>query len=360
MRSSSARDGLRGVVAAVVVVLSLLVGMPSIRAQPTAEQPVDFRAPQTQIVDGLDLEFACRILAASESVTVLDAAKASSWISVAPGRCTLTVYILGVPVPVPILNLTPLGRLSISIPGVAGITLGLADVSIDLVAGLAANYTGTSMEITPNPKKMAWSHWGAKSVNISADAGGEGNSLIVALPYTFWMNLAIGVSVTALGVPVPPFPVNLADIGTFEGTPSVAVPVTVDLRPSRVATVDGWAPSPEAVQVNWTPIEDADFAFYRVRLDGGGSRYVYVVDTKRDSTLTMPAVKGTDYTVSITVVDRAGQTSATRSVEIRTPGTSAASPPVAGPNPLLLILAVLAAFAVGFGTAWSLRGRRAK
>jgi len=355
MRRSWERVGVR-CAALSIAVLSLLGGITSVRAQPVAEQPVDFGLPRTQVVDGLDVELACQVIATSEAVSVLDAGEASSSVGVAPGRCTITVYVLDVPIPVPILNVTPLGRLAISIPGVSGFTNGLVDVSIDLVTSLSANYTGTSVAVSPNPTEMAWSHWGARSVTISAHSGGEGNSLSIPVPYAFWMALAIGVTVSALGVPV--FSVNLATVGTFEGAPDVVVPVTVDLKPSRVGTVDAWAPSAEAVQVNWTPNQDTDFASYRVRLEGGGSSYVFAVDTQASSTLTMPAAKGTDYTVSVNVVDRAGQPSAARSVQIRTPGTSAPSPPVEGPGMVLLVLGVLAAFAAGFGVAWSLRRRR--
>jgi len=357
MRWPSERNEI-GFAAVAIIVFSLLAGMGSVRAQSFMEQPVDFGVPRTQVVDGLDVEFACRVVVTGESVTVLDSAEASVSIGLAPGRCAITLHILGVAVPVPLLNLTPLGRLQISIPGVAGFTFGLADVSIDLVTGLSANYTGTSSAVTPSPTEMAWSQWGAKSVTMSAHAGGEGNSLLVAIPYTFWMTLAIGVSVLVLGVPV--YSVNLVDVGTFQGTPAVAVPVTVDRRPSRVATVEGWAPSAETVQVNWTPNQDSDFASYRVRLADGASSYVFAVDTQGASTLTMPAARGTDYTVSVFVVDRAGQTSVDRSVQVRTPGTSAPSPPVQGLDPILLGLAAVGAFAAGFGIAWSLRGRRAR
>lgn len=343
--------------AALALAVSSFIGSVSpALAQPGTEQPVDFAVSRTAVVSGLGVEVACRVLATTESITVLDAGEASSSVGVAPGRCTVTVYVLDVPVPVPILNLIPLGRLSFRIPGVAGFTFGLADVSIDLVTALSANYTGASSIVTPRPTDMVWLHWGANTVTISAHSGTEGNSLSVAVPYTFSMAFAIGVTVYALGLPA--FSADLADVGTFAGTPAVVMPVTVDRRPSRIAGIEGWAPSAGAVQVNWTPNEDADFGSYRVRLEGGGSSYVYAVDTQGSTTLMMPATMDTDYTASVVVVDRAGQVSATSSVQVHTPSSSStqSSPPMQ--NVALLVLGVLAAFAAGAGIAWTLRGRR--
>lgn len=131
------------------------------------------------------------------------------------------------------------------------------------------------------------------------------------------MKFGVGVSVFALGFRL--FSADLATVGHYPGTPSLSVPMTVDLKPTRMTLIGGWAPSPERIQGNRTPSWDSDFAFYRSGIVGGNESYTLVVDSQGTSTLTMPAEPDRSYVVTVVAVDLAVQQSAAASVTTKTP-----------------------------------------
>lgn len=335
----------------------------SVSAGTVLQDTVYFGLPRTQVVSGLDFEAACRVSVAYEGISMLDEEAAGSFLSAGPGPCSISVYILGVQVQLPILNPTPLGRFSFMIPGVGGITFGLAEVSVDLLTSLFANYTGSLATVTPSPMTVTWNRWGSAALSFTAHSGAEGNTLSLDVPYTLSMGFAVGVSVYFLGARI--FSADLASLGSIAGTPVVRLPAQIDVKPTHVSVVSATATSAHSLMINWSANSDSDFGSYRIRVDDGRSPPLTIlVEDPRSTTLTVPAVPSTDYTVSILVVDRAGQPSST------SPSASATTPQPppspSGPisqelNPVSLVIgfaALLAGIALGFVAGWGVRGRR--
>lgn len=355
----------RGLVGGCVLVgLSLVLvslASPVASASGVTQTSVDFGVPRTQIVSGLDFEAACKVAATSADTSVIDGQTSNSFSSVSPGACAITVYVLGIPIGLPVLNETPLGRYSFYIPGVSGFTFGLADVSIDLVTVLFANYTGSSPVLSSVPSGLTWSTWGASPVTIAAHSGAEGDSLSFQAPYTLSMTFAVGVSVYVLGLAV--WSVNLASLGSIAGTPAVPIPVSVDLRPTRVAVTGGWAPSPYLLQVNWTPNTDTDFSSYRVSVQDGQSGHTYAVDSQAASTLTMPASPGRTYNFTVEAVDQSGMVSTASTLTIRTPsaptpGATVNVSPAGAPDATQFGVIFVLGLVIGGVVSRSIRPRR--
>src|SRR5207245_2442032 len=100
-----------------LIIIGLLLGMgglalltPTASAGEVLQQSVDFGIPRTQVVSGLDFEAGCRVSTTYQGIEVLDGATGGSFIATAPGPCAIKVYVLGVPISLPLLNSTPLGR----------------------------------------------------------------------------------------------------------------------------------------------------------------------------------------------------------------------------------------------------------
>ncbi len=364
------RNARRKLLSATAVLLSLLVVLglanaaraTGLTVSSVSQATVDFGLPRTQVVSGLDLEAACQVVVAYEGVNVLDGQSAGTFLTVDPGQCAITAYVLGVALSLPILDETPLGRYHFDIVGVTIANFGIADVSVDLLTSLAANYAGGSQVISPEPASLAWSQWGTSTVTVAADSGSSGDSLLLAAPYTISMAFGVGASVQALGLTV--WSANLVTLGAVAGTPSVTIPVSVDLRPSSVPVTGGWAPSPYSLQVNWTPNTDSDFAEYRISVRDNGSAAVEYADASQaSSSLTVAAEPGRNYTVTVAAVDQAGLVSTQSVVTIPTPlpasapGNSQNIGTMGAPN-ATQVLVVLILTAVVAGILGYVVGRR--
>lgn len=352
-----------------VVVIGLFLGLgglalvsPGASAGEVLQQSVYFGVPRTQVVSNLDFEAACRVSTTSQGIDILDGATGGSFIAAGPGPCAITVYVLGVPITLPLLNTTPLGRYPIHLPAVSGFTLGLGDVTIDLVTSLHARHTSTVGTLSVTPADLAWLRWGSESFAVTSHAGVEGNTQSLTAPFRLSMDFSIGVSVYVIGLRV--FSFNLAPIGTIDGTPVVTVPVLVDLKPTHATVTGGWAPSPVKIQVNWTPNRDSDFAAYQVRVVDNESSYVFLVDSQSSGSLTVPASPNRMYSVTVTVADQAGQMSGSNIASVRTPplppppSTRTAAP--GGVDWSLTALGIALAFAAGFAFCYLVLPSRRK
>lgn len=312
----------RWVGAWLVIGISLVgssVGLRAARADQVLQETVDFGVPQTTVVTGLDFQATCSVVASYQGIVLLDESSSVGSIGVGPGSCSVVVTVLGVPISLPILKTTPLGRFSFLLP--VSLPLGLGDVSIDLVTGLYASYAGTSPALDVAPHDIEWTSWGTTAFGLQSHAGTEGDLLALTAPYQLAMSFGVGVSVTVLGLRV--FTVDLASLGSFIGSPVVDTPVTVDLRPTHVNIVAAAAPDSNSIQVSWTQNQDSDFASYRVVVNDDANRYVFVVDSQGTTSLTVPARPDKTYAVQVGVVDRAGQISSWSSGSVTTP----AAPP---------------------------------
>ena len=308
---------MKALVACLVIGLVVVAGLPSARAVSVRERVVLFGVPRRPLVPGvLDFEAGCRVTASYAEVAVADGSSAVAPLTVAPGGCDVAVYVFGARVGVPLPFQTPLGRTSYRIPGVSGITLGLADVSVDLSARLRGRFSGDGVLVSASPDAIEWSAWGTGSTTIAAHSGSRGSTLVTTAPWTLSLAFGVGVSVYVLGVRVFSWETTVA---VLEGTPRVEIPVIVDLAPSPSELTSACAESPSALRVAWSESPDDDFAAYEVSVSEGGASRTLVFRDRSVTSSTIDAAPSTSYEVQVTVVDRAGQRAASASWTVTMP-----------------------------------------
>lgn len=318
--------GIRTLLALVIVLPALGALVPTVPAAEVTETGVSFGIPRRELVTGLDVAVGCDVSASHGTLAVRDGGTAETFLAMAPGPCAITVYLFGAPIALPILNSTPIGRSSYMIPGVGGLTFGLADVSVDLVLRIGARLTGEVEGLVVAPAEASWTRWGATALAVASTMGRTGSTVREELPFNVTMNLSVGVGVHALGIRV--LSRELASLGEVTGTPSVNVPVHIDLKPSAVQAT-AWGRAHTTIRVNWTPTADDDIASYRiVATSEYGPATVFLVDDPSALSTEIPALPAVDYRIDVSVVDRGGQVSEVSSVTVRTPAE-----PVGGPAP---------------------------
>jgi len=331
------------------VILAGLTTYPPAAASDIRETAVSFGVPRREVAPGFDVEAACGVVASYEGLAVRDGETDETFLALSPGSCEITVYVLGVGIAVPIMNSAPIGRTSYLIPGVGGITLGLADVSIDLLVSVDARQASEVDGLAVTPTSASWSRWGATTLAASASMGSTGSTMHLGLQFNVTMSLSVGVTVYAFGIPL--YSASLASIGTVEGTPALDIPVVVDLKPSAV-TASAWGPRHAAVRVNWTQNTDDDFAYVRIVVAPvGGAGTVFLVEDPAATSTDLPAFPATDYTIEVSIVDRGGQVSDVSSVTARTPPENVRS----APEPPGVLGFVAVSLLVGFGLGFLVR-----
>jgi hypothetical protein len=316
------------------------------------ETTVFFGVPRTQVVSGLDIAMGCNVVASSEGLALLDGGTDETFLALSPGPCEITVYVIGIGLALPIANAAPIGRTAYLVPGVGGLTLGLADVSIDLLVSFDAALAGDVAWLAVTPSAASWSRWGATTLASAANTGATGSTIHSVLPFNVTMNLSVGASVYALGIPLYSF--ALASLGNVGGTPALEIPVAIDLKPSAV-TASAWGPTPATIRVNWTQNTDDDFAYVRIVVAPAGStEIVFLVEDPSAMSTEVPAFPAKDYAIEVSVVDRAGQVSEVSTVAVRTPPESA---PPSVPEPPNVLGVVVLSLLVGFGIGFLVRRR---
>ncbi len=344
---------MKAIVACLLVVGFLVAGslLPTARAAPAVrERVVFFGIARRPLVPGfVDFEAGCRVTASYPEVAIVDRASATVPVDVSPGGCDVAVYVLGARVAAPLPFRTPLGRTSYRVPGVSGITLGLADVSVDLSARLRGEFSGDGVVLSASPGVLEWSEWGTAAATLSAHTGLRGSTLVATAPLRLSLSFGVGVSVYVLGVRVHSWEATAA---VFDGTPRIEIPVSIDLAPSFPELTGAAADSAHALRVAWSECRDGDFAAYEVSVSGGEGPRVFLVRDRSRTSLTIDAAPSTDYAVQVTAVDGAGQRASSASMEVRTPEA-----PPHGPGAYTSIALVVAgSLAVAFG---AVRARRA-
>lgn len=337
-----------------LVVLSASLGAPSATAaDELRDVTVSFGVPRRQVVSGLDVAAACTVVASYAGLAMVDGGADETFLLMGPGTCAITVYVLGVAIPLPLGNAAPIGRTSYLIPGVGGLTFGLADVSIDVLMSVETRLTAEVSGLSVTPPRSSWTHWGATTLGVAASLGTSGSTMHFGLPFNVTMNLSIGASVFAFGFRL--FSASLASLGTIAGTPPLNVPVAVDRVPSPVIA-SGWGRAPDEIRLNWTANTDDDFAHYRiVVVPVAGTELVFLVEDRAATNADLPASPDTEYTIHVSAVDRAGQSSNVSSVALRTPQDSVR---IAPESPGVILAAVALSLLAGFGLGLLIRRRK--
>lgn len=344
-------------IAGVLVLAFTLAGLAMpypVAADEVHETTVSFGIPRREVVAGLDVAATCGIVAAYEGLVVPDGGKDETFLAMSPGLCAITVFVLGVPVALPIGNAMPIGRTSYLIPGVGGLTLGLADISIDLLVTLGTQLTEDVDGLAVTPSAASWSRWGATPLAVEASLGTSGSTVRARVPFNVTMSLSLGASVYAFGIRL--YSASLASLGTVAGEPVLEIPVAVDRRPSPV-TATGWEVGPGNIRVNWTANEDDDFSHYRIVASrAGGTEIVFLVEDREATTTVLPASPDTEYVVQVSVVDRSGQASEGSTTTVRTTQRFLTITPEASGVVGVVAVSLLVGFALGL----LVRRRKAK
>jgi len=212
------------------------------------QQSVSFGLPKTDAQSWLAMSATCGVAATYERLSLAFEESVDTFLNMAPGSCDITVYVLGIAVPIPILNSTPLGRNFFRIPGFATLTLGVADLSVDLVTVLAANRDETNPEFIA-PSSLSWPIWGMQVFSVTDRFDGEKDTLLTYVPH---LSFSLGASVFILGVQV--YGTDIVQLSDIAGTPSVAIPISAHrapMSPILVVAAVGTVVGPAGFAIGW-------------------------------------------------------------------------------------------------------------
>lgn len=318
---------------------------------------IHFAVTQTDLIAGVAaVRASCSVNASGEPLAVLANGTARSTIAVAPGPCSIVLVLFGVDVGLPVFNTTPLGRSSFFIPGVATVSLGLADLTVDLVTSLNSTTRVASGIADVDAPEMDWRSWGAQRFHVRG-IDDVGSVVSGELNTTFTYSMSVALTVYALSIEV--YHVDLAAIGSFVGAPSLLTDLSVDLRPHALSLDAPTEVTHDRAWFSWTGTVDADVDHLELRLtDATGEMSIRLAPSvRRAEAVLRPS---TAYEARIVSVDAGGQAVPSNPVTFASAAAPASAPLEAQGNPALTwTLVALAALAgvVGFAVG-NLRRRR--
>ncbi len=323
---------------------------------------IHFEVAQTDLIPGVAaVRASCNVTASGEPLSLRANETVRTMIGVSPGPCAIVLVLFGMDVGLPVFNTTPLGRSSFFIPGIATVTFGLVDVSVDLETSLNSTTRVEDASLASvEPRNVTWSSWGVVPVEVHA-TDGVGSTVASMLNTTFTYTMALALTVYALSIEI--FHADFAPIGAVVGTPSLRTDVTVDLRPHALVLAPLTEVRHDRATFTWSGAVDADVDHLELVVTDGTRNASYRLGPTA-TTITVPLVPSTPYRAWIVAVDGAGQATPSNVVVF---DTSAAPPPTSpnvpveaqGTPTLFWVLVVLAGLigAIGYGIG-VLRSRR--
>ena len=320
---------------------------------------VHFEVPQKDLIANVAaVRASCNLTASGEPLTVLANGSVRSTLAASPGPCTIVLVLVGNDIALPVFNTTPLGRNSFYLPGISTVSLGIVDLSVDLVTSLNSTSRVEDGIADVVPREIAWSTWGAERILVHGEDGlGSGVDSSLNTTFTYRMSLAL----TVYGFSIELYHVDLAEIGSVAGTPSLRTAVAVDLRPHGLVLGPAEDIRSDGATISWSGTVDADVDHLELWLvDPSGNVTVHLAPTvTRVDVLLRPL---TAYQAWIVAVDRAGQATSSNRIAFE----SLASPVDGGSSVgglgtsafawtmvALAVLAGIVGYAIGF-----LRGRK--
>lgn len=345
----------------------MAIGLAALTPASAAANPIDdlvhadilFEVPGTELIPGVAaVRASCAINASGEPVRLLANGTVRSTIAVSTGPCAIVIVLFGAEVPLPVLNTTPLGRSSFYLPGIATVTLGLVDVTLDLVTSLNSTSRIDGGVASASPSEIVWSAWSATPVAVQG-ADGVGSVARSSFNTTFTYTMSLALTVYAVSVEVLHW--DLATIGRFLGTPSLVTDLEVDLRPHALVLQAPTDVGHDRASLSWSGTVDSDIERIEVRLNDGTLVVTYRVPPTASS-VEVVLRPSTHYEARVISIDRAGQEAASETMAFDSAAAPATSPtPVeAQANPAvtwtLVALAVLVPV-VGFAAVF-LRRRK--
>lgn len=340
-----------------VLALSILALAPPIAAaSPNAldSANVHFEVPATDLIPMVAaVRASCDVNASGEPIVLLANGTARSTLAASPGPCAIALILFGQEVVLPVFNTTPIGTNSFYLPGISTVSLGIVDLSIDLVTRLNSTSRIASGIANVAPEEIPWSSWGARRILLHGEDG-MGSVAESEMNTTFTYTLSLALTVYALSIPV--YHVDLVQIGSFAGSPSLVTGVSVDLRPHALLLNAPTAVSYDRATFGWTGTVDSDVDHLELRLTGPSTDVSYVLPATavRAEVLLRPS---TQYVVRIVAIDQAGQAASSEAVEFDSAGAPAPAVIAQGSPAIMWTLVALAVLLgiVGYATGF-LRG----
>lgn len=321
---------------------------------------IHFEVPQTDLIPNVAaVRASCDLNASGESLTVLANGSVRSTLAASAGPCKIVLVLVGADVTLPVFNTTPIGRSSFYLPGISTVTLGIVDLSVDLVTSMNSTSRVETDIADVSPREIAWSSWGAQRIVVHGeDALGSVETSLLNTTFTYRMYL----SLTVYALSIELYHMDLAEIGSFAGTPSLRTGLSVDLRPHALVLAPVEAIRHDQATLTWSGAVDPDVDHLELWLSDGTHHVpVRLAPTAiRTDVLLRPA---TQYEAWIVAVDSSGQGSPSNRIEFE----SAKAPGETGPTPLgglgssafawtMVAVAILLGIV---GYAWGfLRGRK--
>ncbi len=327
-------------------------------------ETVHFEVPGRDLISGIAaFRASCDILVSGEPLSLPDNGTARATLLAAPGPCSMVLILFGVEVAIPTINTTPLGESSYFLPGLSLGTLGLADVSLDLVSALNSTSTITDPAAGAlSPSEVTWTAWGAQRYVVhGAHAYGGVLATTIETPFSYALTLALTIYVAGL----PVYQTGLAEFGRYVGAPALRTPLSVDLVPHPLTLGPATRITYGGASLNWTGAVDGDVDHLELWLTTEHTNVSYRIEEPRSSSLRVDLQPVTTYTAYIVAVDGSGQETVSAPVTFRTLTVPAPSTPtlpaytesqanlvVTGTFLFIALLAALIAY--GFGRV---RGR---
>lgn len=308
--------------------LLLLSGTAVSAASDLIEVTVDFTIPGRDVIAGVaSFRAQCDITASGEALNLLANESARTTVAAVPAACTMVLNLFGFDVTIPTISTTPLGRSSFVLPGLSLVTIGIVDVSIDLMTGMnSTTGVGSASVAAVTPTELAWVSWGVQRLVVQG-SDGYGSVASSYLNTTFTYTIALGLTISALGATL--FHTDLVDLGRYVGTPSLITPVSVDLIPHPLVLGTPTDVTYSGATLNWTGAVDPDVDHLELWITDGTLNPSYRIADPHSVRLTLPLKADTTYRAWIVTVDRAGQSSSSAIVTFHT----AVVPPPPPPPP---------------------------
>lgn len=319
-----------------------------------------FDVPTTDVIPGVaEVRASCDVNASGEPLVLLSNETARSIVGTSAGPCAIVLVLFGTDVALPGFDTTPLGRSAFYLPGLSTVTLGVVDLSVDLVTSLNSTSRVADGIAAADPSEIGWPTWGAQRIALHA-VDGTGSIARSELNTTFTYTMSVALSVYAVSVEL--YHVDLKRLGSFAGAPSLVTDLSVDLKPHSLTLSAPDRVASDQASFSWSGTVDSDVDHLELWLtDGtGNGSYKLPSTASHADVLLRPA---THYEARIVTVDGAGQQGMSNGIAFDSPsaGTSPAQGPIeAQGNPVVTwTLVTLAVFAgvVGF-MAGLLRGRK--
>jgi hypothetical protein len=333
----------------------------AVSADPLDDFPsvhVSFEIAQKDLIPGIAaVRASCDVNASGEPLRVFANGSARSTLAVSAGPCSIVLVLVGLDVGLPVLNTTPLGTSSFYLPGLSTVTLGIVDLSVDLVTSLNSTSWIEDGIGEASPQEIAWTSWGAQRIRVHGEDGfGSVAESYLRTAFTYRMSLAL--SVYALSIRL--FHADLAQVGSAVGTPALRTPFLVDLKPHALVLGPAEAIRPDGATLSWTGTADSDVDHFELWLSEGQSEGMVRLpaSASRSEVLLRPA---TSYRAWIVSVDASGQGTPSNEIAFESAATPAAAAPLGSLGGsaftwTMVALAILAGF-VGFAVGL-LRGRQ--